>query len=153
MDNALDSGSVFREIIPLSRINDIVKTGVCRMSALYFMKKGYVYLDTQGCIDILQGYIDTLNNRDNFQIYITDKDLATTSDSCTQIKRDLHVAINYWGGVEPVMVHSDQVLILKEFQNTFDKLYASGEGFAGSKNNVISILNDAIKKLKDLISG
>lgn len=147
MDETLGSGSVFREILSLSRLNQIVRDGFCRMPGLYFMKKGFVHLDAQGCADVLFGYIHYLETVPNFHLLILDDITLLHSDNCWQLKRNHHLAINHWSGPEPVMIHSDQLMLLREFQAHFDRLWAQGAGGIGSRANVISILRDVAGRL------
>jgi len=147
MDNNLKNGVLFREIISLSRLNDIVLHGHCRMAGLYFAELGYVDLDAQGCVDILEGYLDYLTNELNFSLLILDDLTALHGNNCWHIKRSGHVAINNWQGKEPVMIHSDQLTLLREFQERFDKLWERGAGAVGSRANVISILRDVVRRM------
>lgn len=147
MDETLRGGSVFREILSLSRLNQIVRDGFCRMPGLYFMKKGFVRLDAQGCADVLSGYIRYLEAFPNFHLLILDDITLLHSDNCWQLKQNHHLAINHWSGPEPVMIHSDQLMLLREFQAHFDRLWAKGAGGIGSRANVISILQDVAGRL------
>ena len=147
MDETLRGGSVFREILSLSRLNQIVRDGFCRMPGLYFMRKGFVHLDAQGCTDVLCGYIHYLETFPNFHLLILDDITLLHSDNCWQLKQNHHLAINHWSGTEPVMIHSDQLMLLREFQAHFDRLWAQGAGGIGSRANVISILQDVAGRL------
>jgi len=147
MDDTLRGGSVFREILSLTRLNQIVQDGFCRMPGLYFMNKGFVLLDAQGCIDILNGYVRYLETVPNFHLLILD-DIATLhSDNCWQLKQNHHLAINHWSGAEPVMIHSDQLILLREFQAHFDRLWAQGAGGIGNRSGVLAIIKDVLKRL------
>lgn len=148
IDETLRGGSVFREILSLSRLNQIVRDGFCRMPGLYFMRKGFVHLDAQGCVDILNGYIHYLEEFPNFHLLILDDITLLHSDNCWQLKQNHHLAINHWSGPEPVMIHSDQLMLLREFQVHFDRLWAQGAGGIGSRANVISILRDVTDRLE-----
>lgn len=143
MDGNLQSGAAFREIIPLSRLNDIVRRGSCRMAGLYFAELGYVDLDARGCADILSGYIDYLEHQPNFSLLILDDLPELNGNNCWHIKQGDHVSVNNWQGDEPVMIYSDQLMLLREFQSRFDALWAKGAGAVGNRANVISILRDA----------
>lgn len=48
MNDMIKAGSVYREILSLSRLNDIAQRGSCRMAGLYFMERGYIDLDKSG---------------------------------------------------------------------------------------------------------
>ncbi len=148
MDSNLKNGVIFREIISLSRLNDIVLHGHCRMAGLYFAENGYIDLDAQGCVDILEGYLDYLANEPNFSLLILDNLTTLHGNNCWHIKRSGHVTINNWQGREPVMVHSDQIMLLREFQERFDKLWESGSGAIGSRANVMNILRDVAGRME-----
>ncbi len=149
MDANLKNGVPFREIISLSRLNDIALRGRCRMAGLYFMERGYIDLDAQGCADILNGYVDYLGNEPNFSLLVLDDLAALHGNNCWHIKRSGHVSINNWQGKEPVMVHSDQLTLLREFQERFDALWEQGAGAIGSRTNVTGILRDVVGRMKN----
>jgi transcriptional regulator with XRE-family HTH domain len=147
MEKTLGGGSVFREILSMARLNQIAQDGFCRMPGLYFMNRGFVRLDAQGCADILHGYIRYLEIVPHFHVLILD-DIATLhSDNCWQLKQNHHLAINHWSGAEPVMIHSDQLILLREFQAHFNHLWALGTGSLGNRAGVIAALQDVIKRL------
>jgi transcriptional regulator with XRE-family HTH domain len=147
MDKTLKDGSVFREILSLARLNRIVQDGFCRMPGLYFMNKGFVDLDVEGCIAILMGYIHYLNTVPNFHLLILDDISSLHVDNCWQLKRNEHVAINHWRGGEPVMIHSDQLLLIREFQAHFESLWIRGNGCIGIRSSVIAVLRDVVESL------
>jgi len=149
MDETLQGNSVFREILSLSRLNQIVQDGLCRMPGLYFMKKGFVLLDAQGCIDVLNGYAHYLEAVPNFHLLILDDITMLHSDNCWQLKQNHHLAINHWSGPEPVMIHSDQLLLLREFQSHFERMWAQGLGSVGNRAGVIAVLRDVVKRLAE----
>lgn len=148
MDHVLKAGSPYREIISLSRLNDIVLRGSCRMAGLYFMERGYIDLDATGCADVLNGYISYLESAPNFSVLILDDLSVLHQNNCWHLKQNQSLGINYWQGREPVMIHSDQLMLLREFQAHFNSLWAQGAGAVGSRANVISILRDVAAKLQ-----
>jgi len=148
MDQVLAGGSCYREIISLARLNDIARRGVCRLPGLYFMERGYLDLDTEGCLAILNGYIEYQQNVPSFRLLILDDLAVLHQNNCWHLKQNLSLAVNYWSGREPVMVHSGQPMLLREFQTRFDKLWAQGVSAIGSRAGVISILRDVIKRLE-----
>lgn len=148
MNANLKNGVPFREIISLSRLNDIVLHGRCRMAGLYFAERGYIDLDARGSADVLNGYIDYLTNEPNFSLLILDDLTALHGNNCWHVKRSGHVSINNWQGYEPVMVYSDQLTLLREFQERFDQLWEQGAGAVGSRANVISILKDVAGRME-----
>ncbi len=147
MDQVLAGGTVFREILPMSRLNRIVECGCCRMPGLYFMEQGCVDLDAQGCADILQGYLLSLENVPAFQMMIMDDVAPLHTDSCWHIKQHRSMAINTWNGEEPVMIHSDQPWLVREFQAHFERLWARQNNVASSRGQVAAILQDALTRL------
>jgi hypothetical protein len=149
MDETLAGGSVFREILPLSRLRQIAADGWCRLPGLYFMTKGFVRLDAEGCLDLLRGYLAYLDTVPNFHMMIVDDAALLHSENCWQLKKNHHLAINYWGAREPVMIHSDQLMLLREFQSSFDQLWAQGEMALKNRAGVAAILKDIIKKLEE----
>ena len=149
MDRVLKTGSPYREIICLSRLNDIVLRGSCRMAGLYFMERGYIDLDTMGCTAILNGYINYLESTPNFSMLILDDLSVLHQNNCWHLKKNQSLGINYWQGREPVTIHSDQLMLLREFQMHFDQLWAQGVGAVGSRANVISILRNVARRLEN----
>jgi len=147
MDESIRSGSAFREIISLARLNDIVLRGTCPMAGLYFAEQGYLDLDRQGCIDVLNGYIEYLTKDTAFNLLILDSLPELHGNNCWHIKRGSHVSVNNWQGGEPVMICSDQLMLLREFQTRYDELWARGAGAIGSRANVISILKDVVERM------
>ena len=149
MDGVLKAGSPYREILSLSRLNDIVLRGSCRMAGLYFMERGYIDLDAMGCAAVLNGYISYLESTPNFSVLILNDLSELHQNNCWHLKQNQSLGINYWQDREPVMIHSDQLMLLREFQMHFDALWAQGAGAVGSRANVISLLRDAAVKLQE----
>ncbi|NLD59858.1 MAG: hypothetical protein GX647_09425 [Clostridiales bacterium] len=148
MDGVLCEGMVYREILSLPRLNDIALTGRCRMAGLYFMERGYIDLDAEGCAAILSGYIEYLQTVPSYHMLILDDLSLLHQNNCWHLKQNQSLGINYWQDKEPVMLHSDQLLLLREFQTHFDRLWARGEGYIGNRSNVVSILMDVLERLK-----
>lgn len=147
MDNVLATDVPFREILSMSRLNDIVSKGSCRMAGLYFMERGYIDLDTEGCIAILYGYIEYLKNVPNFNLLIVDDLNQLHRNNCWQLKQNYHLAINYWSGPEPIMIYSNQIMLLREFQTHFEMLWEQGQKSLPNRANVIAILQNIIDRL------
>ncbi len=147
MDAVLQSGSPYREILSLSRLNDVAARGCCQMAGLYFMERGYIDLDAEGCLAILNGYIECLERLPNFSILILDDLDELHHNNCWHLKQNQSLGINNWQGKEPVMIHSDQLMLLREFQARYDTLWAKGAGAIGSRANVISILRDVAGRI------
>jgi len=142
MDGVLGGDSVFREILSLSRLRQVARDGFCRMPGLYFMQKGFVNLNAEGCAAILDGYIRYLEIVPNFHLLILDDLSALHAGNCWHIKRNVSMAANCWNGEEPLMIHTNQIFIVHEFQGHFDSLWAQGTGSIGNRASVIAILRD-----------
>ena len=50
--------------------------------------------------------------------------------------------------VFPVMIYSDQLILLREFQKRFDTLWARAESVIANRASVISILQDVAERLQ-----
>lgn len=150
MDEMLGGGSVYREILSLARLNDIAARGCCRMAGLYFMERGYIDLDAEGCLAILNGYIEYLEKLPNFSIIVLDDLSELHQNNCWHLKQNQSLGINNWQGKEPVMIHSDQLMLLREFQARYDALWEKGAGAIGSRANVISILRDVAGRIETI---
>lgn len=111
------------------------------------MERGYLDLDTRGCADILEGYIDYLENVPGFSMALVDDLSMPHQSSCWHLKRNQSLGINNWQGREPVMIHSDQLILLREFQARFDKLWRQGERAGSTRASVISILRDVADRV------
>ena len=146
----LQTGVKFREILSLKRLLDIAQRGVCRMAGNYFMENGYIDLDIRGCLSILEGYAHYMEQYPNFQLLILDDFTILHECACWHLKQNNHIGINYWKNKEPVMVFSDQLMLMREFQTHFDKLWSAGAGAIGNQMNVASVLRDVIRRMRSL---
>lgn len=144
----LQKGVQYREILSLKRLNDIAQRGLCRMAGNYFMENGYIELDTRGCLDILEGYARYMELYPNFRLLVLDDFDVLHESSCWHLKQNHHIAINYWRGTEPVMIYSDQLTLLREFQTHFDKLWSVGAGAIGNQLNVVAVLKDVERRMR-----
>ena len=149
MDEILRSGTVFREILSLSRLNQMARDGACRMPGLYFMSTGFINLYAGGCAEILRGYISYIEHVPNFHLLILDDLAALHAGNCWHIKENASVAVNSWSGDEPLMIHTDQIMLVGEFQAYFNALWAKGEGCIGNRSSVTAILQDVLKRLEE----
>ena len=149
MDNNLEQGVEFREVLSLKRLNDIARRGFCRMAGLYFMERGY----RAGCGGLrshLKGYIEYLGKVPNFKLLILDDISDLQQNSCWHLKQERSLCINNWQAKDPVMIYSDQTMLLREFGLRFDALWAQGAGGVGSRANVMSILGDVTERLENM---
>lgn len=148
-DANYEAGTQFREIVPLSRLNKIIKLGYCRQPALYFMYKSVMQLDTQGCIETLKGYLKYLKKYPNFNLVIVDDAPQLNADCCWRLKQNHHIAMNYWVDDEAFFIYSDQLMLTYEFQAHFNNIWLKSGYSAGGRANTIAILNDVIGKLEE----
>ncbi len=115
-----------------------------------FMERGYIELDAEGCAAILKGYIEYLGKVPNFKLLILDDISDLQQNSCWHLKQERSLCINNWQAKDPVMIYSDQTMLLREFGLRFDALWAQGAGGVGSRANVMSILRDVTERLENM---
>lgn len=115
--------SSFREILSLSRLREIARTGTCRMPSMYFMNMGAWTISADDCVAILEGYIDYLKTEPNFSVVILDDEALFKPNSCWHIKNNKHIMLHSWNRDDPVMIYSDQLMLIDEFQNHFNMLW------------------------------
>ncbi len=138
MDAVLQT-SRFREVLSLSKLREIAESGVCRMPSMYFFESGTWNLNAQDSVNIFDGYIHYLETTPNFQVIMLEDEQLFSSNSCWHIKNNKHIMIHSWNIDEPMMVYSDQMMLIDEFQQHFDRLWQkSGVGY--SKRHVIQAL-------------
>lgn len=147
MDEVLCT-SRFREIVSLTKLREIAETGRCRMPSMYFMHAGIWYLDAEDCADILQGYIHYLKMVPDFHVILLEDERLFMPNSCWHIKNNKHVMIHSWNIDEPMMVYSDQLMLIDEFQHHFDHLWEQAGG-SGSKHRIMETLT----ALRDQCAG
>ena len=138
MDDVLNN-SRFREVLSLSKLREIVDTGCCRMPSMYFFDAGIWYLDAQDCVNLLDGYIHYLETNPNFNVVLLEDEQLFMPNSCWHIKNNKHIMIHSWNIDNPVMVYSDQLMLIDEFQRHFDSLWSQTDIY-GSKRHVIGEL-------------
>lgn len=138
MDAVLQT-SRFREVLSLSKLHEIAETGVCHMPSMYFMEAGTWNLDAQDCVNIFDGYIHYLETAPDFQVVLLEDEQLFSSNSCWHIKNNKHIMIHSWNIDEPMMVYSDQLMLIDEFQQHFDRLWQK-TGAGSSKRQVIKML-------------
>ncbi len=143
MDKVLEV-SRFREVLPLSELRETAGSGRCRMPSMYFVDAGIWYLDAQDCVNILDGYINYLKTNPNFHVVLLEDQKLFMPNSCWHIKNNKHIMIHSWNIDKPVMIYSDQLMLIDEFQKHFEKLWAQTDT-SGSKLHVI----EELTKLRD----
>ncbi|MEA5047802.1 MAG: helix-turn-helix transcriptional regulator [Eubacteriales bacterium] len=139
MDEVLLS-SRFREVISLPKLKEIAETGRCKMPSMYFMDAGVWYLDAEDCVDILDGYIHYLEEVPDFQVILLSDENLFMPNSCWHIKNNKHIMIHSWDIDTPIMVYSDQLLLIDEFQSHFDHLWSQIHTAGVSKRVAVEAL-------------
>lgn len=145
----LSTGMLNREIISLKRLNCILNEGGCQMAGLYFMTVGFFTLDIRGCRDILNGYIEYLQQYKNFELRILDDLPQLHHMNCWHVKKGISVAINDWNGSQPVMVHTSMNQVVQEFQMHYDDVWEETSGILGNRAYIISILQKFVKQIDE----
>ena len=138
MDEVLKT-SRFREVLSLTKLREIAETGQCRMPSMYFMEAGTTYLDEEDCVNIFDGYIHYLETIPDFHVVLLEDEQLFIPNSCWHIKNNKHIMIHSWNIDEPMMVYSDQLMLIEEFQRHFDSLWAQTDG-GHSRSHVIEVL-------------
>lgn len=141
MDDVLKN-SRFREILSLSMLSQIAETGRCKMPSMYFMDAGVWYLDAEDCVDILDGYIRYLKTVPGFQVILLEDEALFMPNSCWHIKSNKHVMIHSWNIDHPIMVYSDQLLLIDEFLRHFEHLWGHRNATGANSRAAIEALED-----------
>ena len=115
--------SVFREVLSLPRLREIVRTGKCRMPGIYFFQTGIHEMDALDCAALLEGYIRSLESEPNFFVILLDDERLFLPNSCWHIKLNKHVMIHTWNSDDPTLIYSDQLLLIDVFQKHFIALW------------------------------
>ena len=148
MEANLGNGTVFREIISLKRLRQIVEDGECKMPGLYFFGAGIVHLDTVRCLSVLEGYIEYMNRFPNFQIVVLDDIPELNERSCWHIKQNTHWMLNGWNKDEHIILFTDQLMLTHEFQLLYNNIWNKINYSEGRRAQTISVLQDSIARLK-----
>lgn len=151
MDNVFVT-SRFREILSLPKLREIAETGCCRMPAMYFFGIGTWKIDAQDCVNILDGYIHYLETVPNFQVILLEDESLFLPNSCWHIKNNRHIMIHTWNIDDPMMVFSDQLMLIDEFQDHFEKLWEN-TGKLSSRQSVIYTLAELRNKCAGRINA
>jgi len=134
--------SRFREVLSLAKLREIARTGRCKMPSMYFMDSGIWYLDAADCAGLIDGYIRYLERVPNFHVILLEDEEQFMPNSCWHIKNNKHVMIHSWNVDEPVMIYSDQMMLIDEFQKHFEYLWGKINGSGSSKRAAIETLQD-----------
>ena len=106
---------------------------------MYFLETGIWEIDAQDCVNILNGYIHYLKENPDFQVILLDIPELFISNSCWHIKSNKHIMIHTWEIDNPMMVYSDQLMLIEEIQQHFDRLWEKSMA-AGSRQHTIETL-------------
>jgi hypothetical protein len=126
----------------LAKLREIAQTGRCRMPSMYFMDSGVWVLDAADCAGLLDGYIRYLERVPNFHVILLEDEEQFMPNSCWHIKNNKHVMIHSWNVDEPVMIYSDQMMLIDEFQKHFEYLWGKINGNGSSKRAAIETLRE-----------
>lgn len=134
--------SRFREVLSLAKLREIAATGRCRMPSMYFMDTGVWKMNAEDCVNILDGYIDYLERVPNFHVILLDDETLFMPNSCWHMKCNKHIMIHSWDRDQPMMVYSDQMMLIDEFQKHFDNLWEKMNAGGSSKRSAVETLRD-----------
>ena len=149
MEDNLKNGTVFREMISLERLEQIIKDGECQMPGLYFFGGGIVHLDASRCLAVLEGYIYYMNRFPNFHIVILDEIPELHERSCWHIKQNKHWMLNGWNKDEHIILFSEQLILTHEFQLVYNNIWSKINYCEGHRAQTISVLQNCIARLKE----
>ncbi|MCL2159818.1 MAG: helix-turn-helix domain-containing protein [Oscillospiraceae bacterium] len=144
----LESGTVYREIISLARIKQVIKDGFCKMPALYFFGTGIANLDAKGCLSVLEGYIKYLNKYPSFHLVILDEISELNENNCWHIKQNIHWMLNGWNKDEHIILYTNQLMLTHEFQTLYDDIWNKAHYSEGRRKQTIKILQESIAEMK-----
>ena len=148
MDENLGNGTVFREMISLKRLNQIIIDGMCKMPAIYFFGTGLVSLNAAGCLSTLEGYIGYLNRFANFHLVVLDEISDLNENNCWHIKQNSHWMLNGWNKDESIILYTDQLMLMHEFQSRYNEIWDKSHYSEGRRKQTIATLQDSIARLK-----
>ena len=60
----------------------------------------------------------------SFQVILLEDETLFIPNSCWHIKNNKHIMIHSWNIDHPIMVYSDQLLLIDEFQRHFEHLWS-----------------------------
>ena len=149
LQEILGSGSVYREMISLKRINQIVKEGQCKMPGLYFLGTGIAYLDAKGCLSLFEGYIAYLQKYPDFHLTILDEITELNDSNCWHIKQNHHWMLNGWSREENITLFTNQLMLLHEFQTQYNEIWKKADYSEGRRRQTIKTLQESIRQLKE----
>lgn len=147
MDEVLKS-SLFREVLSLTRLQEIAQTGHCRMPGMYFMGPGVHVIKPETCVAVLEGYVHYLKNCPNLSVVILEDEELFRPNSCWHIKANKHIMIHSWNQPEPTMIYSDQLMLIDEFHRHFEGLWSRENRVGVSDRFAIETLQSVIDRVR-----
>ena len=147
MDEVLKSSS-FREVLSLTRLREIAKTGRCRMPGMYFMSPGIHEIGPATCVATLEGYIRYLKSSANLSVVILEDEELFRPNSCWHIKANKHIMIHSWNQAEPTMIYSDQLMLIDEFHRHFEGLWSRENRIGVSDRFAIETIQSVIDRVR-----
>jgi len=148
MDENMKNDTVYREIISLTRLKQIVAEGTCKMPGLYFMNAGIMYLDAPGCLAVIEGYINYLELAKNFHLIILDELPMLNENCCWHIKQSKNLSLNGWTKDEHIILYTSQLMIIHEFQMIYNDLWNKEIYSEGKRKKTIQTLQEIAEQLK-----
>lgn len=144
IDSTLNT-SRFREALNLNHLRKIAETGSCRMPTIYFMSTGINYLDREDIIAIFDGYLRYLKSQPQLEVLLLEDDDLFVENSCWHIKNNRHLMMHSWNIDKPMLVYSDQLMLIDEFQLHFDDIWR-----AASAETTRRHVMETISELREL---
>ena len=99
---------------------------------------------------LFEGYIHYLETVPNLQVMLVEDDRLFSPNSCWHIKNNRHIMIHSWNTDEPMMVYSDQLMLINEFQQQFDRLWKHTDAEYG-KDRTLDIMRELRDRCASLI--
>lgn len=136
-ENNLKNGAVFREIISCEFLKSMTANGSCELPSMYFMDTGKTRMDAESCKDLLRGYIKKLYTFPNYHLSIA-QPLREDQQGTRHIKHGRHITLNPWKSAQPMIIYSGQMIIIQEYQTSFNELWTSLS--TGTRENTAVVL-------------
>lgn len=144
-ENNLKRGTIFREIITPESIKDMIINGSCELPSIYFMDTGKTLISRKLCLAILKGYRKMMKTYPNYHLAITQQ-LGENQQGTRHIKYSRHITLNPWKNAQPMLIYSDQMIVIHEFQRYYNELWMSLS--TGTRENTIAFLDIMIKEIE-----
>lgn len=143
-ENNLRSGAVFREIISCDFLKTMAVNHGCELPSMYFMDTGKTHIDAESCKALLRGYIAKLNTFPNYHLLIA-QPLSDDQQGTRHIKHGRHITLNPWKSTQPMVIYSDQMIMIQEYQTSFNELWTSLS--MGTRENTTAVLETLAQEM------